>query len=128
MQRSFSQVLEEMKQPTKYDLVDITDMAHLVGIRFDTSMSRAAWKDVVDVNYHNSKDRSIANCLWDVVLLLYLAIENSKTKTTEVSYQIAIMKNGLSTDVGLKAKFLPKENGEVSILIMLIEEVENGNG
>ncbi len=101
-------------------LVDITEMAVMAGINKQTFITKETWDYVIDVPYHNVQNRSVANHLWDVVLLFYIALESYNGETaSEISYEVAVFKNGMSTEVKLKGVFWLGLDGQVYITIML---------
>ena len=109
------------KDSIKHDLVDVTAMAKSAGIEMKTVMTRAAWKSAVDVAHHNVLNRSIANQLWDVMVLLFLAIESKHTKydSIDTHFHVAVLLNGISTEIALKAE-TQEANGEILLMVNVI--------
>lgn len=103
-------------------LIDITYIARLAGINKRTSMTRSAFDFIAEDENNKQLKRSFTDRLRDVSLLLFLSMASQNKPVAEIYFQIALWKNGHSTNVTLKTVFSLEPNGEVHLIIMLPEE------
>jgi hypothetical protein len=102
-------------------LVDVSETAREVGIRFPVAMTRTAWTAYVEVPAGVSCQDE-AGRLWDVVSMLRFAIARSRGGP-EIRYQLRVRNdNRRPRLVTLKSICGPGDEAEPVITIMLPEE------
>ncbi len=103
-------------------LVDLSETAREVGIKFPTAVTRAVWSDIVEPDeIAKSHGESEAGRLWDVVWMLRVAIKAGMSGDILRYYMLAT-KGGKKHKRELKAVCGPGDNAEPVITVMLPNE------
>ena len=104
-------------------LVDITDTAKEVGLRFPTTITATAWSEYVTVPYGVAGQDEDGR-LWDIVWMLRLAIAQQRVDGPEILFEL-LVKNEESRPpqpVTLKAIIGPGDDPAPVITVMLAHE------
>ena len=72
-------------------LVDVSDVAKEVGFKLPVAITRAAWTRYVEVPRGlELRGQSVDGRLWDVIVMLHVAIKRQQGNGSEIHYQLHV--------------------------------------
>jgi len=101
-------------------LVDITELAHEMGIRHSVAVTRAIYDIVGGFGTEPRGSQSVDGRLWDVLWMLRLKAMGAQG--SKILFEVEMKTGSGHRLVQLKALYSPGDDGEPVLTIMLPEE------
>ena len=103
-------------------LIDVSDSARAIGIKFPTAMTWTVWCRCIEIP-PGTDAQDEAGRLWELLWMMRLAISRSQEKETDtVLFDFFVHNNGRREKVTLKAVCGPSDDASPCITIMMPDE------